>query len=107
MAFWSSGLPTISPTAKNMPRDSTITTTMTRHMVRIGVISKRGRPNWKGRTRLNQDAVCTCSKLILPRKVARTQPKMAPIRMAQLLSRPLVKRVSSSTTTSTARDTAR
>ena len=41
-------LPVISPSARNMPVDSTITTIMTMHMVRIDQKSNVGMPNWKG-----------------------------------------------------------
>ena len=42
------GRSVISPSARNMPSDSTMTTTMTTHIVAMATGSKVGRPNWKG-----------------------------------------------------------
>ena len=40
--------PVMSPSARNMPADSIITTIMTMHIVMIDTISNFGMPNWKG-----------------------------------------------------------
>ena len=103
----SSGRPTISPTAKNMPSDSTITTIITRHMVAMDAHSNRGRPNWNGMTRPARGAAATPAKLILPRAAATTQPATTPSSTAVLLSSPVVKRVRASTTSRVNRATAR
>ncbi len=107
IAFWSTGRPTISPTAKNMPRDSIITTIITRHMVATETNSNFGRPNWKGMTRPTRGAAPTCSKVILPSRVATTQPAITPSRTAVFLIMPVQNRVTARITTRVNRATPR
>ena len=85
---WSSGLPVMSDSARNMPVDSIITTIITSVMVRIMTGSNVGMPNAKGVTTSNHAALPTLSKLILPIATATTQPAMMPSSTATLETKP-------------------
>ena len=82
--------PVMSPSARNMPVDSIITTIITRVMVRISTGSKVGMPNWNGSTTSNQAALATLSKFIMPMAVASTLPTTMPSSTEMLLRKPLV-----------------
>ena len=80
--------PVSSPSARNMPSDSTITTTITRHMVAIEIGSKTGMPKCSGVT---TDIQCTSarpSKLTLPSAIAIAKPTPMPSSTATLDRKP-------------------
>ena len=61
-----------------MPSDSIITTTMTMHIVMIGIGWNSGTPKWNGNTIATQCAVATFSKCINPIAAASTAPATIP-----------------------------
>src|SRR6266436_5983816 len=77
-------VPVISPSARNMPSDSIMTTIMTMHIVTIGTMENFGMPKWSGLTTSIQDADATFSKCITPRRVARIAPATMPSRTETL-----------------------
>ena len=84
-----------------MPSDSTMTTTMTRHIVAIETGSNFGMPNCSGVTMANQAASSVPAKLTLPISIDTMKPTMMPTSTETLARKPLPKRVTTSTTTST------
>ena len=54
-------LPVISLSARNMPRDSIITTTITMHMVAMGTRWNCGQPKWNGMISANHFALAILS----------------------------------------------
>ena len=93
--------------------DSIITTSMTMHMMRMGVTSKWGMPNCRGMTTPNQGALATSAKLMAtlgkapPATLATTAPAMMPASTATLEMKPLaylvMPRITSSTNSAMAR----
>ncbi|MNM71798.1 hypothetical protein D3C81_834730 [compost metagenome] len=75
-------LSVISPSARNMPSDSIMTTIITRLMVMMATRSKVGMPNWNGVTTANILALATLAKSALPSANAKAVPAMMPIRTA-------------------------
>ena len=100
-AFWSTLRPVISPSARNMPVDSIITTIITSVMVRIRIGSKVGVAISNGSTMSKSGALTTLSKFILPVIVATTPPMTMPINTAMFETKPLAKRAISRIDTST------
>ena len=79
----------ISPSARNMPVDSIITTIITSVMVRIRMGSKIGMAISSGSTRSNHSALLTLSKFISPISVATTAPMTMPSSTEILATKPL------------------
>ena len=93
--------PVISPSARNMPTDSIITTIITMHMVMIGTRWNCGMPNRSGDTKSTQGAVPTLVKLITPMSAARTAPATMPSSTETLARKPVPHLISPRITTST------
>ncbi|EWS63666.1 hypothetical protein Y695_03100 [Hydrogenophaga sp. T4] len=87
--FWSIFLPVRSPSARNMPVDSIITTIITRLMVRIRMGSNTGAAISNGSTMSNQFALATFSNVIRPAAVAITPPPTMPSNTEMLATKPL------------------
>lgn len=98
---WLIRCPTMSPSARNIPVDSIITTIITSVMVRIITGSKVGIPKWNGRIGANQAAAATFSKCIIPIDAARSPPTTIPISTAMLDRKPRPKRAISRIVAST------
>ena len=87
-AFWSILRSVMSPSARNMPVDSIITTIITRLMVRMRMGSKIGAAISNGSTRSNQFALPTLSKFMRPAAVAITPPMTMPSSTEMLAMKP-------------------
>ena len=99
----------MEPSARNMPVDSIITTTMISDMVRIIMMSKRGMPKWKGSTMSNQAAWSIFSKVMMPAAEAAMAPTTMPSSTEILATKPraylTMSRMDSSTTAAMPRPT--
>ena len=99
----------MEPSARNMPVDSIITTTMISDMVRIIMMSKRGMPKWKGSTMSNQAAWSIFSKVMMPAAEAAMAPTTMPSSTEILATKPraylTISRMDSSTTAAMPRPT--
>ena len=87
-AFWSIFRSVMSPSARNMPVLSIITTTITRLMVTISTGSNTGAAISNGSTKSNQPALATLSKFIRPMAVAMTPPMTMPSSTEMLATKP-------------------
>ena len=100
---WLIFLPVMSDSARNMPVDSIITSTM----VRIITGSNVGMPKAKGVTTSNQCALPTLSKFILPMAMVTAHPATMPSKTEMLATKPLAYFTSSRMNSKTAAATAR
>ncbi len=97
----STGRPTMSPTARNMPVDSTSVTIMTMHIAATAVRWKVGQPKWNGVTRAMSGRSASPSRRNRPSGQARHRPAARPISTATLATKPVAKRLTTRITAST------
>jgi len=93
----SAGRSTISPNASMSAVDSVIETTITTHSERIAARWNWGAPKWNGAGKPTTSASATGPKSVTPKGIAITVPATMPSRTAICLTKPRVKRRSSST----------
>lgn len=98
----SAGRSTISPNASMSAVDSVIETTMTTHSERIAASWNCGAPKWNGVGKPTTAASVTGPKSVTPNGIATSVPMTRPSSTAICLTKPRVKRRSSSTSTSVA-----
>ncbi|MNE92460.1 hypothetical protein D3C80_1901880 [compost metagenome] len=101
------GRPTMLPSARNIPVDSTMVTSITMHMEITATASKVGTPKAKGVMVENQGVSAMPSSRMSPRKKAMTKPTRTPNNTAMLAMKPLAKRLSPKISSNWAREMAR